>query len=210
MKHFNLLSVTRQLCKISIVAFSMVALGLTVVFIMWIINPNVLNWLNFDYSKKSESILNVEFAREKYKYKTVKYMDESGIEKCKMEQDVNAKNKVFFLNDLNSVSVCLMYFQKLILLLLTICGLKTFLKIVAVSKNEEFFSMNKINALRKIGFYAIAYFVVSSFCIFIGHNINFWSINLNITALSIVILSFIFAEIFREGYTLQEEAKYTI
>jgi len=210
MKYFNLLSVTRQLCKISIVVLSMVALGLTVAFIVWIINPYAFNQLNFDYSNRSKSIFNIEFAKEKYKYKTVKFVDETGKVKCKMEQDVNAKNKVFFLNDLYSVFVCLMYFQRIILLLLSICGLKTFLKIVTVSKNEEFFSMIKINALRKIGFYAIAYLFVSSFCVLIGQNVNFWSINLNITALSIVILSFVFAEIFKEGYTLQEEAKYTI
>jgi hypothetical protein len=188
----------------------MVALGLTVAFITWIINPYAFNQLNFDYSNRSKSIFNIEFAKEKYIYKTVKYMDETGKVKCTMEQDENAKNKVFFLNDLYKIFVFIMYFQSIILLLLSICGLKAFLKIVTILKNDEPFSIIKINALRKIGFYAIAYFFVSSFCIFIGQNVHFWSINVNITALSIAILSFIFAEIFKEGHAIQEEAIYTI
>lgn len=209
MKKLSLLNISQYFCIIAISVLTILLIILLIGFIKWNIYPfSTFNDAKFSIPKNNSNYLSVY--HEKFHYITVKKADKNGNEQYTLRQNENELKGIFFLNDLHKGFIYFMFFKITILLLFVIFSLKEFLKVISLSKDKLTFSERNIKAFQRIGFYCLAYTIVSIPTILIGENIYFWSINLNLLSFVIMILAFIMADVYKEGNKLYDDNKLTI
>ena len=117
---------------------------------------------------------------------------------------------IYILANLNTTSLYLGYFQISGILFILFLSAKEFQKILESVKQVKSFEVENIKSFRRIGKLIFIYALLTSFQILNYDNGYFHGIGISFTTLSIVLLAFIMAEIFKEGYAIKQENDLTI
>jgi len=185
----RLLNISIVLCKFIKLIYIVFFIGLTFVFIHI--------QMDRDYYKGKEITINTN--------KTDFFM--SSQSKLKSEP---LDTDVYTLENLKTTSLYLGYFQlSAILFVLFLCA-KEFQKILESVKQVKSFEVDNIKSFRRIGKFVFIYALLSSFQILNYDKGYFHGFGISLTTLSIVLLAFIMAEVFKEGHALKQENDLTI
>ncbi|WP_298237570.1 DUF2975 domain-containing protein [uncultured Algibacter sp.] len=122
----------------------------------------------------------------------------------------SADKDVYVFGDIKTSSLYLNYVKYVAILIVLFLPFKAFQKIMTSVKEVKTFEQDTIKAFRKIGKYIFAYFLLTSY-----HSMTFKfggyrGTSISLTPLLFVLLSFIMAEIFKEGRLLKKENDLTI
>lgn len=119
-------------------------------------------------------------------------------------------NEVFTFDKISTSSVYILFFKYgAILILLFLCT-KEFQKIIESIKNLNTFKERNASSFKSIGKYLIFYYLLTSYSITYFKESEISEINLTFGPLIIILITFIMAEIFKEGNTLMEENDLTV
>ena len=140
-----------------------------------------------------------------------------GINKSYSDKWENPYNEVYVLGKLTTTTKYLIYFKFTCILALLFLSIKEFQNIIQSVKRLDTFRLNNIISFRKIGKYLILYFVLTLLyftltfenSLYFGQGV-FSQTSISFTPLLFALISFILAEIFKEGNKLQQEKDLTI
>jgi hypothetical protein len=140
-----------------------------------------------------------------------------GINKSYSDKWENPYNEVYVLEKLTTTTIYLIYFKFTCIFALLFLSIKEFQNIIQSVKRLDTFRLNNILSFRKIGKYLILYFMLTllyftlSFknTLYFGQG-GFSQTSISFTPLLFALISFILAEIFKEGNKLQQENELTI
>jgi hypothetical protein len=140
-----------------------------------------------------------------------------GINKSYSNKWENPYNEVYVLEKLTTTTIYLIYFKFACIFALLFLSIKEFQNIIQSVKRLDTFRLNNILSFRKIGKYLILYFMLTllyftlSFknTLYFGQG-GFSQTSISFTPLLFALISFILAEIFKEGNKLQQENELTI
>ena len=140
-----------------------------------------------------------------------------GINKRYSDKWKNPYNEVYVLGKLTTTTIYLIYFKFTCIFALLFLSIKEFQNIIQSVKRLDTFRLNNILSFRKIGKYLILYFVLTLLyflltfenTLYFGQG-GFNQTSISFTPLLFALISFILAEIFKEGNKLQQENELTI
>ncbi|EDP71078.1 hypothetical protein FBALC1_01302 [Flavobacteriales bacterium ALC-1] len=116
----------------------------------------------------------------------------------------------FTVSQIEALSLFIYYIKILIVLLLSFIALNSFEKIILSVKKLETFSLKNVKRFRKIGFCILILFFLEGYTVIRFEYGMQKAIAFNYSSLIYVLIIFIVAEIFKEGYALQQENELTI
>src|SRR5690606_34577727 len=116
----------------------------------------------------------------------------------------------FAIKNIKPISLYLIYLQLSAILCCSFMVFKEGIKIINSVKKVESFKEGNVASLKKMGRYFFFIFLLSGFALVVADNAQFKGLFFNFTAFSLMAASYIMAEIFKQGYVLQEEIQSTI
>jgi len=126
-------------------------------------------------------------------------------------------NEVFVLEKLTTTTIYLIYFKFACIFILLFLSIKEFQNIIQSVKRLDTFRLNNILSFRQIGKYSILYFTLILLYFILSFNKTlyfgqggFSQTSISFTPLLFAFISFILAEIFKEGNKLQQENELTV
>ncbi len=140
-----------------------------------------------------------------------------GINKSYSDKWENPYNEVYVLGKFTTTTIYLIYFKFTCIFALLFLSIKEFQNIIQSVKRLDTFRLNNNISFRKIGKYLILYFVLTLLyftltfknSLYFGQG-GFSQTSISFTPLLFALISFILAEIFKEGNKLQQEKDLTI
>jgi hypothetical protein len=140
-----------------------------------------------------------------------------GIDKSYSDKWESPYNEVYVLGKLTTTTIYLIYFKFTCIFALLFLSIKEFQNIIQSVKRLDTFRLNNILSFRKIGKYLILYFMLTLLfftltfknSLYFGQG-GFSQTSISFTPLLFALISFILAEIFKEGNKLQQEKDLTI
>jgi hypothetical protein len=111
---------------------------------------------------------------------------------------------------LKTVSIYFFYLKSLGMLIVLFLCIKEFQKVMQSVKGIKTFGKDNVSSFRRIGKFLMVYAILASYTSIGFENGRFSGVSLPFTALFLVLLAFIMAEIFKEGVLLKEENDLTI
>lgn len=126
-------------------------------------------------------------------------------------------NEVYVLEKLTTITIYLIYFKFTCIFILLFLSIKEFQNIIQSVKRLDTFRRNNILSFRQIGKYSILYFILTLLyftltfdnTLYFGQG-GFSQTSISFTPLLFALISFILAEIFKEGNKLQQENELTV
>jgi len=115
-----------------------------------------------------------------------------------------------FLNDLKPFSIYFTFFQ---LVLSLILSYYIFREVITILKSVQVFQpfiAANISSFQRIGYLCLSILALNSFHFLHTNQTSFISFSINYSLLIVVLITFILAEIFKEGQNLYEQDKLTI
>ncbi len=193
----KLLKLAIILCKSFRLLYILLFITVTMLFIHFQISPSSYKNFNLNsFSIKNQSDTNFKYeTKSKFSYNNEKIPDD---------------NEVFKFNKLTAASSFFVYIEFALCMILGFLCLKEFQNILESVKRINTFQERNITSFRKIGKYLSVIFILSSFSILKFKNGDITSFSFSITLPCLIILSFIMAEIFKEGSQLSEEVNLTV
>ena len=126
-------------------------------------------------------------------------------------------NEVYVLEKLTTTTIYLIYFKFTCIFILLFLSIKQFQNIIQSVKRLDTFRLNNIISFRRIGKYSILYFILTLLYFILSFNNTlyfgqggFSQTSISFTPLLFALISFILAEIFKEGNKLQQENELTV
>lgn len=126
-------------------------------------------------------------------------------------------NEVYVLGKLTTTTIYLIYFKFTCIFILLFLSIKEFQNIIKSVKRLDTFRLNNILSFRQIGIYSILYFILTLLYFTLTFNNTlyfgqggFSQTSISFTPLLFALISFILAEIFKEGNKLQQENELTV
>jgi hypothetical protein len=118
--------------------------------------------------------------------------------------------KYVYLNDLKPYSVYFTFFQLILSIIVSCFIIREVIRILrSVQKMQPFIEQN-IKSFTRIGYLCLSILVLNSLHFIITSRSSFISFSINYTLLICMLITFILAEIFKEGLILYEQEKLTI
>ncbi|WP_299063400.1 DUF2975 domain-containing protein [uncultured Polaribacter sp.] len=196
MKKNKLLNIAIAACKCIQIFYVLMFIALTALFVHVQISPE--SYKKNHFGQNISSGINFGNSIHFGKYKSWKI-------------DSKADDKeVFTLNKLKTSSLYFIYFKLSAILIFIFLAIREFQKIMQSAKNHKTFQENNIKSFRKIGKYIFIIFLLTSFEILEFQQGGKSGIRIEFTSLILMLISFIMAEIFKEGNLLQQEKDLTI
>lgn len=184
----TLLNIAIFVCRISLGFFIFLFIGLTTIFVHIQIDKN------FYKDKEVES--------------NVSEFNYASIGKSKTSNAIDSE--VYTIGNIVIGSLYFMYIKYSAILVLLFLSFKEFKKIMLSVKKLSTFKNNNIISFKRIGSFAFLYFLVSSFYFIQFEDGAYSGFTISFGPLIIMLLSFIMAEIFREGNLLLKDNELTI
>ncbi|WP_035479288.1 DUF2975 domain-containing protein [Gelidibacter mesophilus] len=123
---------------------------------------------------------------------------------------MNSENKGQTLDQMSTVTLYLTYIKYAGILAFLFFSIREFQKIIKSVKNLATFQNMNFKSFRRIGQYVFIYFLLSSFYSYeFGFN-SYIGFIPSLTPLTVTLVAFIMAEIFKEGNLLMEDKELTI
>jgi hypothetical protein len=193
----RLLNVAILICKSFRLIYIILFMIVTGFFIHFQINPSAYKKFNFnDFSIEKNTDL-------KFKFETKS--------KFSMNNDkVLEDNEIYKIDKLTTASSFFLYIEIAFCMILSFLCLKEFQNVLESVKGINTFQERNIISFRKIGKYLSVIFILSSYSWLNFKNGDITSFSFSITLPCLIILSFIMAEIFKEGNMLSEEVNLTV
>jgi hypothetical protein len=198
MKKNKLLNIAIGICKFLKLIYILSFVVITIIFIHIQIDKEAYNDLKINHTDP-QTTLSV------------------GINKSYSDKWENPYNEVYVLEKLTTTTIYLIYFKFACIFALLFLSIKEFQNIIQSVKRLDTFRLNNILSFRKIGKYLILYFMLTLlfFTLSFKNSLYFWQggfiqTSISFTPLLFALISFILAEIFKEGNKLQQENELTI
>lgn len=190
----SLLNIGIGICKFfrifSIIAFVILA----ILLVHYQINPSSYENVEIN-SKMNNSVLYI-----KWSTSTV----------IKVNDEVSDNSNPFVLSKLKSSSLYFNLLKVFLIMLFFFLNLKEFQKIIESVKEIKTFQERNVLSFRRIGKYMLIIFVLMSYSSFNFQQGHFSSFQISFGLLILSLLSYIMAEVFKEGNNLYEENKLTV
>jgi len=193
MRKNKLLNIAIVVCKCVKVFYIFLFIGLTSLFIHSQISPESYEEITYD-SKNFKFHFNYPDSTKN------KNIDETKIE----------NTDVFSFIEITKTSLFLNYLQFSAILIFIFLSVKEFQKIMESVKKLKTFQNNNVTSFRKIGKYIFIIFLLTSFTYTQFNETGNFSFQTEFAPLILMLISFIMAEIFKEGNLLQKENDLTI
>lgn len=193
----RLLNVAIIICKLFRLIYIILFIVITGFFIHFQISPSSYNKFNFnDFSIEKNTDLKFKFeTKSKFSMNSEKVLED---------------NEVYKIEKLTTSSSLFLYIEIALCIILSFLCLKEFQNILESVKKINTFQGRNVISFRKIGKYLSVIFILSSFSILTFRNGEIRSFSFSITLPCLIILSYIMAEIFKEGSLLSEEVNLTV
>ena len=140
-----------------------------------------------------------------------------GLNKSSSDKWKNPYNDVYVIEKLTTTTIHLIYFKFTSIFILLFLSIKEFQNIIQSVKRLDTFRLNNIMSFRQIGKYLILYFILTLLYFILSFNNTlyfgqggFSQTSISFTPLLFALISFILAEIFKEGNKLQQENELTV
>ena len=117
---------------------------------------------------------------------------------------------IYTIDNIKTFSLYLGYFQLSGILLVLFLSIKEFQKVLESVKKVKSFEEENIKSFRRIGKFIFIYTLLASFQIMNFNKGYFHGFGISLTSLTLVLLAFIMAEVFKEGHALKQENDLTI
>ncbi len=194
----KLLNIAIGICKFLKMIYILSFIVITIIFIRIQIDKEAYNDLKINHTDP-QTTLSV------------------GINKSYSDKWENPYNEVYVLGKLTTTIIYLIYFKFTCIFALLFLSIKEFQNIIQSVKRLDTFRLNNNISFRKIGKYLILYFVLTLLyftltfknSLYFGQG-GFSQTSISFTPLLFALISFILAEIFKEGNKLQQEKDLTI
>jgi len=118
--------------------------------------------------------------------------------------------EVYTTTKITTFSLYIIYLKYVLILILIYFCANEFQSIVQTTKRYKPFLKNNVKSFRRIGKYLIIYYVLTSYSIIHYQEGGFSTLSLSLGPLILILISFIMAEIFKEGNILMEENELTV
>ncbi len=118
--------------------------------------------------------------------------------------------KRVYLNDLNPFSFYFTFFQLFLSILLSYFIMQEVIRLLKSVQESQPFNAANIRSFRRLGYLCLSITVLNSLHFLYTNQTSFVSFSINYTLLIFMLITFILAEIFREGQKLYEQEKLTI
>jgi hypothetical protein len=171
---------------------------------------NVLMFLILTYF-----LIHVQVSPERYAGKKFSVMRtaESALTYSRTEHWGHAKPTVantIAMSEVTRTSLYFNYVQLTAILVLIFIIIQEFLSVIRSVRSVETFRGSNVKAFRKMGLWLFLLFLASGFSSISTEFMNHQTIYFRITPLILMLLSYVMAEIFKEGNELSEENQLTI
>ncbi|WP_117883911.1 DUF2975 domain-containing protein [Aureibaculum luteum] len=192
-----ILNIAVYICKFLKLTYLLLLIGVTVVFVHYQINP-----------KSYDSVYFNEKSNKTYEFKIKQSSPDSQVNK-EIEM-----NKMTALNKIKTGSLYFLYLRLGTILVLSYLITKQFQIVITSVKKMETFKKNNAISFKRIGIYLFIIFIITSFWsvqyLFGDKYYEINKIEISLTPLIWMLLSFIMAEIFKEGHKISEENELTV
>ncbi len=128
----------------------------------------------------------------------------------KVNDEVSDNSNPFVLSKLKLGSLYFNFLKVSLVILFLFLSLKEFQKIIESVKELKTFQERNVLSFRRIGKYVLIIFVLISFSSFTFQQGKFSGFHISFELLILSLLSYIMAEVFKEGNNLSEENKLTV
>ncbi len=118
--------------------------------------------------------------------------------------------KRVYLNDLNPFSIYFTFLQICVTLVLSFFIAREVIRILKSVHESQPFNAGNITSFQRIGYLCLSLTALNSLRFLITNQTSFKSFSINYTLFIFMLITFILAEIFREGQKLYEQDKLTI
>lgn len=193
----KLLNIAITICKFTKLIYILLFITATVFFIHFQIDREAYN--EFD-AKINHTATPTTFSIGLNKSYSDKWKDSSTLK----------DNEVYVLDKLTTTTIYLTYFKISCVIILLFLSIKEFQNVIQSVKTLNTFHLNNILSFRRIGKYSIIYFILTFNNTFYFEQGGYSHTSLSFTPLLFAIISFILAEIFKEGNKLQQENELTV
>ena len=200
MKINRLLNIAVAICKFTKLIYILSFIATTVIFIHIQIDREAYNDLDIKTNHTSAS---TTFS--------------IGLNKSYSDKWEDPYNEVYVLEKLTTTTIYLIYFKFTCIFILLFLSIKEFQNIIQSVKRLDTFRLNNILSFRQIGKYSILYFILTILYFILNFNNTlyfgqggFSQTSISFTPLLFALISFILAEIFKEGNKLQQENELTV
>ncbi|MBD0823497.1 DUF2975 domain-containing protein [Aestuariibaculum marinum] len=184
-----LLKMTIAICNIlrGFLVFSF--LGLTVVFIYLQIDKSYFDKGTFNFETNSGGYSLI------YKWK---------------DKSVEDYSQIYKLNKIKMTSLYRMYLKLTGILVVLFLCVKEFSKVIKSVKQVETFGLGNVKSFRRLGVFILIYAFLTSYYYIGFEQGGISKLSIPFVPLFLVLLSFVMAEIFKEGVLLKQENDLTI
>jgi hypothetical protein len=117
---------------------------------------------------------------------------------------------IYNISNITTYSYCIIYLKFITMLILLYLCTKEFQNIIQSVKSFSTFKQNNVLSFKRIGKYLLIYFAITSYSVIYYNEGGISSLNFNFTTILCILISFIMAEIFKEGNKLQLENDLTV
>ena len=197
----RLLNIAIAICKFTKLIYILSFIATTVIFIHIQIDRGAYN--DLDIKKYYTGSTSTTFS--------------IGLNKNYSDKWKDPYNEVYVLEKLTTTTIYLIYFKFTCIFILLFLSIKEFQNIIQSVKRLDTFRLNNIISFRRIGKYSILYFILTLLYFILSFNNTlyfgqggFSQTSISFTPLLFALISFILAEIFKEGNKLQQENELTV
>ena len=194
----RLLNIALGICKLTKLIYILSFILTTIIFIHIQIDREAYNDLKINHTGTSATF-------------------SIGLNKSSSDKWKNPYNDVYVLEKLTTTTIHLIYFKFTSIFILLFLSIKEFQNIIQSVKRLDTFRLNNIISFRQIGKYLILYFILTLLYFILSFNNTlyfgqggFSQTSISFTPLLFALISFILAEIFKEGNKLQQENELTV
>lgn len=191
----SLLNIGIGICKFfrifSIIAFVILA----ILLVHYQINPSSYDDVELNTKMNNNNVISIEWS-----HSTV----------IKVNDEVSDNSNPFVLSKLKSSSLYFFFLKVSLVILFLFLSLKEFQKIIESVKEIKTFQERNVLSFRRIGKYMLIIFVLMSYSSFTFQQGKLSGLHISFELLILSLLSYIMAEVFKEGNNLSEENKLTV
>ena len=195
----RLLNLAISICKFTKLIYILSFIATTVIFIHIQIDRGAYNDIKINHTGSTPTTFSI------------------GSNKSYSDKWKDPYNEVYVLEKLTTTTIYLIYFKFTCIFIFLFLSIKEFQNIIQSVKRLDTFRLNNIISFRRIGKYSILYFILTLLYFILSFNNTlyfgqggFSQTSISFTPLLFALISFILAEIFKEGNKLQQEYELTV
>ena len=189
MKKNRLLNIALGICKFTKLIYILSFIAFTCLFIHFQIDRNYYNETHIKVNSSD-----IEF----------KFSDKWGESANKSDENV------FALNNITTTTIYAIYIKFSLVIIMIFMITNEFQKIIQSVKTLNTFKKNNVISFKKIGKYTLIYFLLTCYTVIDYHEGSKGQLQISFIPLILILISFIMAEIFKEGNILMEENELTV